>query len=256
MSRPDRAAVGIFVLCLAVTAGHAAEHPLSKEARATMNKGFDETIARLTKAIEADPDEVRLYSRRGDAHFFRGRFKEAVADYEKMVALDPQLDTSHWRRGIAWFYAGQSKQAAHQFEIYNTFDNVDRENGIWRFFSQAKAYDIKRAREGLLKYKKDDREPFPSVYKLFAEKISSDEILASIRKAKIDDDEREKRLFYAELYIGLNYDIQGKPKLALEHLRAAVANKWGPQAGYGPNYMWHVGRLHYGKLTATLNKSK
>ena len=250
MIQVDIAAMATAVLLLAVTAGRANEHPLSEKRRAELNEKFDKTIVRLTTAIQSAPDEERLYSGRGDAYFFRARFKEAVADYDKVVELNPRRETSHWQRGIAWFYAGQYKRAAYQFEIYTTFDNVDRENGIWRFFSQAKAHGLEKARQGLLKYKKDDREPFPSVYQLFAETITPREILAQIRKATIDDNEREKRLFYAQLYIGLNDDIHGKRKRAVEHLRQAVANQWGPKAGYGPNYMWHVGRLHYELLMA------
>ena len=228
----------------------AADHPLSAEQRTKMTSSFDKTIAEFSKLIENDPKNVGHYSRRGDAYFFRAEFKKAVADYEKMVELNSNIETSHWRRGIAYFYAGQFKQAAHQFEIYNTFDDVDRENGIWRFFSQSKAYGAKKARQGLLKYKKDDREPFPAVYQLFALKIKPDEILKQIDSAKIGDDEREKRLFYAHLYIGLNHAVDGKAKLAEKHLAKSVANKWGPRAGFGPSYMWHVGRLHYDVLTA------
>ncbi len=247
-----------IMLCLvAATATRttAADHPLSADQRAKMTASFDKTIAELSKQIESDPENLGHYSRRGDAYFFRAEFKKAVADYEKMVELNPNSAASHWRRGIAYFYADQFKQAAHQFEIYNTFDDVDRENGIWRFFSQSKAYGAKQAREGLLKYKKDDREPFPAVYQLFALKITPDEILKQIDAAKIDDDEREKRLFYAHLYIGLNHAVDGKPKLAEKHLAESVANKWGPRAGFGPNYMWHVGRLQYDVLTAKPKKT-
>ena len=219
--------------------------PLSAEKRAELSKELDASIARYSEQIKADPGNVGAYSRRGDACFFRGRFPEAVADYEKMVELNPDLDASHWRRGIAFFYAGRYRKAARQFEIYHSFDDVDRENGIWRFFSQARAYGMEKAREGLLKYKKDDREPFPSVYELFAGKTTPEKILAAIRSAGIDDAEREKRYFYAHLYIGLNAAIEKKPKEAARHLRHAVANTWGPKAGYGPRYMWHVGRVHY-----------
>ncbi len=246
----------VCVLCPAATSLFAGNHPLSVEDRRKMNKDLDETIQRLTESIRTDPKNVSFYSRRGDALFFRGRFQQSVADYEKMVELNPQLDASHWRRGIAWFYAGQFKQAAHQFEIYNTFDNIDRENGIWRFFSQTKGYGLKQARQGLLKYQKVDRQPFPAVYKLFEEKLTPDEILAQIAKADIDKIERERRLFYAELYIGLNYEIHGKPQPAVEHLRKATANNWGRSAGFGANYMWHVGRLHYELLTARIGKLK
>ncbi len=173
---------------------------------------------------------------------------ERVADYEKMVELDPKLATSHWRRGIAYFYAKQYKDAANQFEIYHSFDDVDRENGIWRFFSQTKAYGLEKAKEGLLKYEKDDREPFPDVYRLFAEQITPEQILDRIAKADIDDEEREKREFYAHLYIGLNHAIQNRKEPARKHLAEAVKNKWGRKAGYGPHYMWQVGRVHYDLL--------
>ena len=248
----------LLMVALLLTGGRielrADEHPLSVEKRKAMDDKFDAIIARESKAIKATPKNVDSYSRRGDACFFRGRFKQAVADYEQMVVLEPQFEKKHWRRGIAYFYAQQYKKAAHQFEIYNSFDNIDRENGIWRFFSQAKAYGLKRARKGLLKYEKDDREPFPSVYQLFAEETTPAEILKQIESARIDDDEREKRLFYAHLYIGLNHAILKQPKRAEKHLKQAVANKWGPKAGFGPHYMWQVGMLHYELLRRTAKR--
>lgn len=235
-------------------AGPLEEHPLSAEKRAAMTESFEKEVARLTKGIEEEPKQVELYSRRGDASFFLAKFPEAVADYEKMVELNPDLENSHWRRGIAYFYAGRPKDAARQFEIYHSFDDVDRENGIWRYLSQTRAVGREKAREGLLKYKKDDREPFPAVYQLFAGKTEPATILDDIAKADVSKDEREKRLFYAELYIGLNHAVDKEPEEARKHLRAAVANRWGRVAGYGPTYMWHVGRLHYDLLRRDAEK--
>lgn len=239
-------------LSFSVTA--AEDHPLPDKKRKELTAKLQATIAKTTKQIEADPNQVSLYSQRGDARFFAGDFPGAVADYEKMVELNPQLASSHWRRGIAYFYAKQYKKAANQFEIYHTFDDVDRENGIWRFFSQAKAYDLKKAREGLLKYEKDDREPFPDVYRLFAEEITPEKILERIREAKISDEEREKRLFYAHLYIGLNHALHDRDNPAQKHLAEAIKNEWPQDAGYGPNYMWHVGRVHYDLLAKKARK--
>lgn len=198
----------------------------------------------LDRKIAEQPDDVELFSQRGDIRFFLARFDEAAADYDRMVELRPELDSSHWRRGIAYFYAGQYEKAAGQFERYHSFDNVDRENGIWRYLSQVKAHGVKKAREGLLKYEKDDREPFPDVYRLFAGEVAPAEILQHIADASISDAEREKRLFYAELYIGLNYAVEDKPDEARPHLEAAAQNSWGESAGYGPHYMWRVARVH------------
>lgn len=224
--------------------------PLTTDEREKIHEQQRQEIATATKLIEDNPRSTQAYSRRGDAYFFAGDFAKAVTDYEKMVELNPDLDRSHWRRGIARFYHGEYQKAARQFEIYHTFDNVDRENGIWRFLSQAKAYGLKKAREGLLKYEKDDREPFPDVYRLFAGEVTPEKILSRIKQAEISDDEREKRMFYAELYIGLNHVIEGENEAAQSHLRKAVENEWAPSSGYGPRYMWHVGRVQYDLLVA------
>lgn len=223
-------------------------HPLTQKEREELKANALTRVKSATDSIAENPAVVDLYSRRGDAQFFLGEFEKAVADYDYMVKLDKDLDASHWRRGIAYFYADQFDQAAAQFERYHSFDDVDRENGIWRYLSQVKSIGREKAREGLLKYKKDDREPFPAVYQLFAGKISPEEILKQIAAAKIDDSERQKRLFYAELYIGLNYAVENEPAKARSHLRAATANAWPRTAGYGPHYMWEVGRLHYERL--------
>jgi lipoprotein NlpI len=223
---------------LAVLLLLADDHPLTPEQRKQI-----ETDNRAALERAKDP------SARGDAHFKLAEFAKAVAEYEKMVELDPSLEKGHWRRGIAYFYAGQYPKAAHQFEIYHSFDNVDRENGIWRYFSQYKALGKEKAQEGLLKYEKDDREPFPDVYQLFQGKKTADAIIDKILKAELGDEQREMRLFYAYLYAGLHEAIAGDASKAKEFLRKAVANKWGPSSGFGPTYMWHVGRLHYDLLS-------
>lgn len=205
--------------------------------------------AELSRQIEARPGTLRLYSQRGDLRFFLGDFPGAVADYSKMVELDPEVDTSHWRRGIAYFYAGDYKAAAGQFERYHAYDQIDRENGIWRYLSQRKALGQEKAREGLLQYEKDDREPFPDVYRLFAGTIEPKAILKRIYDAReIDGEEEDKRLFYAELYIGLNEAVEGRNESAIKYLKRAVASDWPEKAGYGPHYMWQVARLHLEQL--------
>ena len=149
-----------------------------------------------------------------------------------------------------------TKQAAAQFERYHSFDNVDRENGIWRYLCQRKAFGLEKAREGLLKYEKDDREPFGDVYRLFQGTMSAEELLTKIRDAQITDTERQKRLFYAELYVGLNEAVEERTDSARTHLAAAAKNRWGQQSGYGPNYMWQVARLHADQLSKPVPPQK
>ena len=209
---------------------------------------------RLTEQIRESPRDVNLYSRRGDVLFFLGEFSLAVADYDQMIERDPDADRSHWRRGIALFYTGEFAGAADQFERYHSFDNVDRENGIWRYLSQYQAHGKEQARLELLKYEKDDRQPFPDVYRLFSGTITSEEVLDHISGAEISATEREKRRFYARLYIGLNEFVEGRPKTARAHLQHAANNRWAPEAGYGPHFMWHVARLHLKSLDDRTDK--
>jgi lipoprotein NlpI len=218
------------------------------EWREKFHRQLDDEIASITRRIRQSPKEVNLYSQRGDKNFFRARFADAVRDYDSMVELDPDLEASHWRRGIALFYAGRYEDAARQFEIYHTFDNIDRENGIWRYLSQMKGAGREKARQGLLKYEKDDREPFPHVYRLFAGELTAQEVLTRSIPAGIPTDERHKREFYARLYVGLDLYVNDQAAGALPHLREAVRNPWGARAGGGPGYMWHVARVHHDLL--------
>ncbi|WP_417385672.1 tetratricopeptide repeat protein [Gimesia sp.] len=215
----------------------------TRQEAAQLKLKLQQQIEQLSDQIQQTPGETALYSRRGDAYFFNGNFKAAVADYDKMVELNPSISASHWRRGIACYYAKQYTAAAKQFEIYHSFDNVDRENGIWRYFSQYKAKGAAAAQQGLLKYEKDDREPFPDLYRMFQGKTTPETVLKNIETAEIDAGERSKRYFYAYLYIGLNESLLGHQQQAQSYLKKSVANDWGPVAGFGPNYMWHTGRL-------------
>jgi len=224
------------------------DNPLSENRKAELKRQLDKTITESTAEISRDPANVQSYSRRADAYLFHGDFSKAVADYDTMLELKPDLRATLWQRGLACFYAGQFKQAADQFAAYHAYDNRDRENGIWHYFSNAKAHGIPKARQELLKYDRFDREPFPSLYRLVEGTMTPTDVLSEIDSAKVDSTERQKRLFYAELYIGLNHAVEDKPDLAKKHLRKATRSTWAPGAGYGAAFMWHIGRLQYDLL--------
>jgi lipoprotein NlpI len=238
------------------TAADEDKHPLSADQRAELKKELEAAVERANKFIEQNPLSVRGYSVRGDAYFFLARFHEAVADYVKMLEIDPSLEQTHWRLGLAYYYIGEYKRAQRLFEKGYEVDKNDRENGIWKFLSQARAEELEKAKKELPKYTEFDRDPLPSVYKLFSDEITPAEILREIEDAKIDDTEREKRRFYAELYIGMNHLVRGEEKPAIEHLRKSVANIWGNQSEGGPNYMWHLARVQYELLTAKSDAKK
>jgi len=94
---------------------------------------------------------------------------------------------------------------------------------------------------------------FPDVFQLCAGKITPEQIREHIESAEISEEEKEQRRFYADLYIGLDYAARIHDTSARESLRRAVANKWAPEASYGPKWMWHVARVHFDQYHAAAN---
>lgn len=226
-----------------------AAHPLPEAERKAIRETFEQRETLLSARLLKEPKNVSLYSSRGDARLFLSKFAGAVEDYEKMILLDPKLDISHWRLGIAYYYVEKYAKAAHQFEIYHGYDNVDRENGIWRYMSQTRSAGPEKARRGLLKYEKTDRPPYPWLYSLFAGKMKPDQVLAEIKKADYNERHEAQVRFHADLYLGIHYELVGNQAKALEHLRLATANAFGRATG---TYMWQVARVHHDLLAAKL----
>jgi len=226
------------------------QHPLSDAERAEIKQTWDDKISELTKKLATKGDDLSALSQRGDAYFFRGHFAASLRDYQKMCEVSPDVEPGHWRLGLVQYYAGEFETSTKFFDRFFKTDDVDREGGLWKYLAQAKGEGPEKAKAGLLKYTKFDREPMPTVYRLFEGTITPEELLKTVDEKKLAENERQKRLFYIELYIGLWLDAHKQPQDALPHFRAATANKWPRDAGYGPNWMWHVARVHYELLAA------
>lgn len=232
--------------CASFTLGAiAADDAAGEKIRAMLARTTSE-LEELNAALAKTPDSVRLYSRRGDCHLFLARYPEAVADFEKMIALDPSQDAPHWRLGIAYYFARDFARAARQFEKYHAYDGGDRENGIWKFLSQARGETLEKARNEMLVYTRFDREPFPALYAMFAGERTTDDVFREIESKGLSRDERV--MFFANYYTGLNEAVLGNRERALELTRKAAASEWGQIAEGGPAYMWQVARLHAARL--------
>jgi lipoprotein NlpI len=215
---------------------------------AVLTLAADESIAKeiesLTRSISLTPKDVDLYSKRGDLYFQTREFTKSLADYEKMVELNPRLDVTHWRKGIVLYYLGRWEDSAKQFEKYQSIDDVDRENGIWRFLAMQKKVGTKKARDEMIQYTRVDRPPLTDVYRLFQGELSAEEFA----KKAASFGENSKERFYAELYLGLYFDGEGDSAKALEHLRSAEKNRWAKSSTGGPGWMWHIARVHAMKV--------
>jgi lipoprotein NlpI len=240
--------LGALTALLAIHTGHTAEPASWPEWRAPMIAKFASDLKRLDDDIAQRPGSWQLYSFRGDCRLFLGEFAGAVADFEKMIAIDPEQDAPHWRLGIAYYFNGQFEKSARQFEKYHAYDGRDRENGIWQFLAQAKVTSLEKARAGMLVYAQFDREPFPSLYEMFAGKKTPDEVLAEIEHKGLAGD--TEVAFFGSYYTGLAEEQLGHRQRALELLEKAVALPQARAPG-GPGYMWQVARLHWERLRAT-----
>lgn len=221
----------------------AAEPPFPAAERSALLADCRSQIATLTTALGTSPRDPSLYSRRGDRHLFLGEFAAAVTDFERMIALDPNLDAPHWRLGIAYYFAGDFAKSSRQFAKYHAYENRDRENGLWKFLADARLVGLDRARSQMLVYTRFDREPFPSLYSLFAGKRTTAEFLADLTARQLTGDPAV--MFFAHYYAGLHEALLGRRTEALALLHSAVANPWGRTAERGPAYMWQVARLHF-----------
>jgi lipoprotein NlpI len=196
-----------------------------------------EAIQDFDKAVELNPKAAEAYDRRGSEHFKLGHIQESIKDFDKFLELRPEAKARHWKRGISYYYAGRFEDGRKQFEAYQTVDSNDVENAVWRCLCMAREVGVVKARADMLKIDKDSRVPMMKIYALFHGDAKPEDVLDAARQDQAKPEERNLRLFYARLYLGLYYDMSGDKKKALEHLAAAEEPKIG-------GYMADVARVH------------
>jgi lipoprotein NlpI len=223
--------------------------PLSAEELLLIETRYSKLAQKSGFRILTNPADLSAYSSRGDARLFLGDFLGAKKDYEKMIELKPELEISHWRLGIVYFYLSEFGKAARQFEIYHQYDDVDRENGIWRFMSQFQESGLEKAREGLLSYNHDDRPPYPWLYEMFKGKIKPFEVFQKIKAAGFPPAYEVRVLFHANLYVGIFLELtKGPTEETLRYLANAAHNSYGRSSG---TFMWQVARLHHSRVISS-----
>lgn len=210
---------------------------------AAMLAGFKKDLAAIDAEIAKGKPTVSMYSKRGDMNFFLANFEESVKDYKKMVELDPRQDGPHWRLGIALYFAGDVESSAKQFEKYYAQDvtGTDRETGIWHFIARAGIDGVGSARLQMLRYTRPDREPFNGLYDLFADVWTTEEFFRDLNRRALTTDKQV--MFYAQLYAGINEDLNGRRDAAIRYIRMAASSEWGRKASSGSAYMWQVSRV-------------
>ena len=227
----------ILLASLLLSANPAQDDPFNAGVAAADAGDYKKAADLLTKAIAADPRLAKAYNTRGQVYFKLGKFSESLADFDKYLDLEPGEKNGHWMRGITCYYAGKFEEGRKQFEGYEKVDVNDVENAVWHFLCVARKDGLPKARQGLLKIGKDRRVPMTEVYELFAGKLKPDDVVKAAKTPGASQDLLNRQLFYAHLYLGLYYEVEGDQKNALENLEEAVQHRVG-------HYMWDVARVH------------
>ena len=156
--------------------------------------------------------------------------------------------------GIAYFYLSDFSKAARQFEIYHQYDNVDRENGIWRFMSR---YMVLGCRKLVITYfyiQKMIATHTLGYMQCMLEIYCLSKYLRRSKSNHFWKRYETRVLFHANFYVGIFLElIEDSPMNALHYLEQAVSNEYGRATG---TYMWQVARLHHQQLLLSIKNKK
>ncbi|QDT64119.1 tetratricopeptide repeat protein [Calycomorphotria hydatis] len=195
----------------------------------------------LLNGAEPAPNAFEYY-RRGVQEFQQGNFQQSVTNFDKYVELEPTAEKKLWERGISHYYAGKYAEGAAQFALYQTHDDNDVENSVWRFLCMARSVGIEKARVELLPIERDPRIPMMRIYDLFRGQATPDDVLKAARAGTTDERILAGRLFYAHLYLGLFAEANGDAKTAEKYIRLAA--KANPKVLPISGYMHDVAKVH------------
>ncbi len=198
----------------------------------------------FSAALKLNPNSASLYQARGEDHFRLGQFKQSVADFDRYLELVPDQKPQHWQRGISCYYAGLFEAGQKQFELHQTVNAHDVENAVWHFLCLARIAGPAKARQSLIPIEGDRRVPMSQVHELFADKLKPSDVLAAAEAGTANGPERDNRMFYAHLYLGLYYEAVGDAARTQEHIFKAAAM---PGTDH---YMGDVARSHANVLRA------
>ena len=213
----------IGLLCATVLVGFASMNPL---------RAADEP-----KSESAEPEPgPRERHFRGEEFFRAGKVKDSVREFDREIELVPQVEAGHWQRGISLYYAGEYERGAKQFDLHQTVNPEDVENAAWHFLCAVRSPggSIDKARKNLISVTDDPRVPMKEVQQMFAGMLAPSDVLSAAKK-----NGSAQARFYADLYVGLYYEAEGKPKESLDHIEQAAQNP------ASQHYMGDVARVHF-----------
>ncbi len=192
------------------------------------------------RAALADAPAASAHARLGDALLRGGKVAEAVQEFDQAIMLNPAIEPYLWQRGIALYFAGDYAAGQRQFEKHREVNPTDVENAAWHFVCVAKASGVEEARQLVLPAPGDRRPPMKQILAyLNGGKAQAIEQAVEAEKGSANADRSAR--FYADLYLGLVADAEGKQAAALAAMERAADVPM-------THYMADVARLYAGHL--------
>jgi Flp pilus assembly protein TadD len=102
-----------------------------------MQRKWNRAVDVLSKAVEANPDNIMLWTNLAAAHL--GNLEtagprhqaRAIAAYERVLSLDPKAPNIHYHLGLIYKEQGDVETAGHFFQQALEVDPADRDARYW-----------------------------------------------------------------------------------------------------------------------------
>jgi lipoprotein NlpI len=181
------------------------------------------------------PETAEELVARGMRKFRANDIAASLKDFDRAAQLDPKVAPQLWQRGISDYYGGKYGDGRRQFELHQTVNPDDVENAAWHFLCVARVDGIAAARKSLLKIDvaRDSRVPMAEIYAFYAGRGSPELVLQAAAR-----DRSEQAVMYANLYLGLYFEVAGDTDKARTHVRKAA------DATIPRDYMHDVAKVH------------
>ena len=172
--------------------------------------------------IGFDAHYADVFQMRGCANFKLGNLQGAVSDWVTFIRLKPDKEAEHWQICVAYALLGSYEDARKQFEWHWTVNAEDMEVAFWHYLCVARMDGLESARENLIEVAGEKRVPMPELYLLFKGEGSEVDVWLAVEEGDPDKDERTRREFFANYYLGLYKQATGTLELADELIGKAL----------------------------------
>lgn len=177
---------------------------------------------RALGTVGVDKKYADVFQMRGCAFFKLGSLRAAMGDWATFIELKPDKEAEHWQICVALALLGKYSDAQRQFEWHWTANAKDMEVAFWHFLCVARTDGLEAAREKLMQVEEEKRVPMRELYRLFRGDGSAADVWLAVEEGDPNDTERNRREFFANYYLGLFHEAEGKLEDAIELVGAAL----------------------------------